>query len=130
MLRKVSKSALIFMVFFSLAAILPGEIVAQTSREVESAKSVTAAKENPQAQEKVSKRQARKRKEKTYSAYFNNLVGEYEGRIKDNAQEHKKIEKELRKPQYSDRTYFGHKKKPKKRKNGQKKLCKECHMWH
>jgi hypothetical protein len=45
----------------------------------------------------------------------------------------KKRRKELRlaeKPQYSDPLYFGHKKPPKRRKNGKKKFCKECGLVH
>ena len=38
--------------------------------------------------------------------------------------------KEMEKPQYSDPTYFGHKKPPKKRPVGKKKFCKECGMSH
>ena len=37
---------------------------------------------------------------------------------------------EMEKPQYSDPSYFGHKKKPKKRPPGKKKFCKECGMYH
>lgn len=33
-------------------------------------------------------------------------------------------------PAYNDATYFGHKKKPKKRPPGKRKLCKECKMVH
>jgi len=36
----------------------------------------------------------------------------------------------MKKPQYSDPTYFGHKKKPKKRPPGKKKFCKECGIYH
>lgn len=34
------------------------------------------------------------------------------------------------KPQYSDPTYFGHKKPPKRRPLGKRKLCKECLIKH
>ena len=36
----------------------------------------------------------------------------------------------LDKPQYSNPLYFGHKKKPKKRKRGKQKVCKECGIKH
>lgn len=45
----------------------------------------------------------------------------------------KRYQKEARdkdKPQYSDPSYFGHKKPPKKRKRGKRKYCKECGMTH
>ncbi|MDW7690978.1 hypothetical protein R9C00_20515 [Flammeovirgaceae bacterium SG7u.111] len=35
-----------------------------------------------------------------------------------------------KKPQYNDAMYFGHKKKPKKRPPGKRKMCKECGMVH
>lgn len=35
-----------------------------------------------------------------------------------------------KKPQYSNPAYFGHKKKPKKRKRGKRKFCKECGIVH
>ncbi len=37
---------------------------------------------------------------------------------------------DLDKPQYSDPMYFGHKRKPKKRPPGKRKLCKECGLTH
>lgn len=43
---------------------------------------------------------------------------------------YKKQEKYKDKPQYTDPSYFGHKKPPKKRKRGKRKLCKECGMVH
>ena len=41
-----------------------------------------------------------------------------------------KEEKLFQKPQYSDPTYLGHKRPPKKRPVGKKKLCKECGIRH
>lgn len=55
---------------------------------------------------------------------------EYEERMEANAKKYKKMAKEMEKPQYSDPSYFGHKKKPKKHRPGKKKLCKECGMRH
>lgn len=73
-----------------------------------------------------------KKKKTKYSLSkdFDNKVVEYEKRMKDNVKKNKKIAKEMKKPQYSDPTYFGHKKKPKKRPPGKKKFCKECGMYH
>ncbi|MCK5280496.1 MAG: hypothetical protein KAQ62_15750 [Cyclobacteriaceae bacterium] len=61
---------------------------------------------------------------------FDKKIEEYEKRMEDNAKKNQKIAKEMKKPQYSDPTYFGHKKKPKKRPPGKKKFCKECGMYH
>ena len=41
-----------------------------------------------------------------------------------------KLMQELKKPQYRDPSFFGHKKKPKKRPVGKQKLCKECGIYH
>jgi len=70
----------------------------------------------------------RKKKQSPYN--FDEKIKEYEKRMETNAKKRKKMEKEMEKPQYSDPTYFGHKKPPKKRKPGKKKFCKECGMRH
>ncbi len=61
---------------------------------------------------------------------FDKKVEEYEVRMEANVKKQKKIAKEMEKPQYSDPSYFGHKKKPKKRKPGKRKFCKECELVH
>lgn len=58
------------------------------------------------------------------------LVKEFEERMEANAKRYKKEAKLAEKPQYSDPSYFGHKKKPKKRKLSKRKLCKECGIVH
>jgi uncharacterized protein HemX len=42
----------------------------------------------------------------------------------------RKNEKLSQKPQYSDPSYFGHKRPPKKRKAGKLKYCRECGIRH
>lgn len=42
----------------------------------------------------------------------------------------KKNERLMEKPQYSDPSYFGHKRPPKKRKPSKMKFCKECGIRH
>jgi len=75
---------------------------------------------------------AKKKKKVTYSISkgFDKKVEEYEKRMEQNAKKNEKMAKEMKKPQYSDPSYFGHKKKPKKRPPGKKKFCKECQMYH
>jgi hypothetical protein len=46
------------------------------------------------------------------------------------AKEKRKAEKEMMKPQYSDPSYFGHKRPPKRHKPGKIRLCKECGIRH
>lgn len=59
-----------------------------------------------------------------------NAEQEHEDRMKEVVKAHRKAEKEMLKPQYSDFSYFGHKRKPKKHKPGKMKFCKECEIWH
>jgi hypothetical protein len=65
-----------------------------------------------------------------YTLYYDNLIVEYEKRMKDNAHKYKVMARKMRKPQYSDPSYFGHKRKPKKRPVGKRKYCKECEIVH
>ena len=53
-----------------------------------------------------------------------------EKRKKEVVKQNRKEARMSRKPQYSDHSYFGHKRKPKKRKPGKRKLCKECLIVH
>ena len=57
-------------------------------------------------------------------------VVEYHQRVRDAQKRYKKMARLSQKPQYSDPSYFGHKRKPKKRAPGKKKLCKECGILH
>ena len=57
-------------------------------------------------------------------------LDEYKQLKKANAKKYRKIEKMKDKPQYSDPSYFGHKRKPKKRPVGKRKFCKECGIVH
>jgi len=68
----------------------------------------------------------------TYNFYkhHDDLVDQFYERLEENAKTKKKIARKMKKPQYSDPTYFGHKRKPKKRPVGKRKFCKECGMEH
>lgn len=57
-------------------------------------------------------------------------VTAFRKRMKKQLQEKAKAQQKANKPQYTDPLYFGHKKPPKKRKNGKKKFCKECGIRH
>lgn len=59
-----------------------------------------------------------------------NAMELHEARMKEVVKSHRKAEKEMAKPQYSDPTYFGHKRKPKKRPPGKMKFCKQCEIRH
>ncbi|MFY0652753.1 MAG: hypothetical protein JXQ96_11995 [Cyclobacteriaceae bacterium] len=76
------------------------------------------------------KKKNKKNKKGGYTYQIDNAVNEYEELMKSNAKKYAKMEKDMKKPQYSDPTYFGHKKKPKKRPVGKRKMCKECGIVH
>ncbi|MDH4057319.1 MAG: hypothetical protein OEU76_01075 [Cyclobacteriaceae bacterium] len=57
-------------------------------------------------------------------------VDNFYERKKRVAKANRKAEKELLKPQYSDPSYFGHKKPPKRNPPGKTKYCKECGLRH
>lgn len=75
------------------------------------------------------KRNSKRNKKSNYKTSAD-LVKEYEERMEANAKRYKKEAKLSEKPQYSDPSYFGHKKKPKKRPVGKRKFCKECQIVH
>ena len=55
---------------------------------------------------------------------------EYYERIEKAAKEKQRILKKLAKPQYSNRLYFGHKHKPRKRPPHKMKYCEQCGIRH
>lgn len=119
----LSINMIIFLIFISCAFSL-----AQTSNKNNFRKSQEIDRG---ATYDVGNSKVKKKKTKySISKDFDKKVEEYEKRMQDNVKKHKKMEKEMRKPQYSDPTYFGHKKKPKKRPQGKKKFCKECGLKH
>jgi hypothetical protein len=65
-----------------------------------------------------------------YTIYYDNLIVEYEKRMRTNAHKYKVMARKMKKPQYSDPSYFGHKRKPKKRAVGKRKYCHECEIVH
>ena len=62
--------------------------------------------------------------------YYDRLIVEYEERMIANVKKYKIMARKMKKPQYSDPSYFGHKRKPKKRPVGKRKYCKECEIVH
>ena len=84
--------------------------------------------------DKADKRAKRKHKPDSkveLRAHYEQLEKEYEERLKKQAKEHKKKQRRLRQnKRRSDPSYFGHKRKPKRRSPGRRKLCKECGIIH
>ena len=86
---------------------------------------------NSETAYKSSRRGTRKGINKNSLSYrLDKKVEEYHERMEDNQKRYRKMARLAEKPQYSDPSYFGHKKKPKKRPPGKKKLCKECSIIH
>ena len=65
-----------------------------------------------------------------FTIYYDNLIVEYEKRMRANVHKYKVMARKMKKPQYSDPSYFGHKRKPKKRAVGKRKYCDECEIVH
>lgn len=91
--------------------------------------------ENPSTREggKSEVKSAKKRKNSSRSSFNKKLdkkVEEFEDRMKENKKKYRKRARKMEKPQYSDPSYFGHKRKPKKRPPGKQKFCKECGIKH
>ena len=76
------------------------------------------------------KTKRKQKKEGAYTRQFDQKVQEYYARMEEDAKKYRKMDKEMKKPQFSNPTYFGHKHPPKKRPPGKKKYCKVCGMWH
>ena len=87
-----------------------------------------ATYENPKAKAKKSKTE--KSGTVSLDQQFDQKVEEYYVRMEANSKRYKKLEKDMRKPQFSNPEYFGHKHPPKKRPPGKKKFCKECQLVH
>ena len=93
---------------------------------------------NPEANRNYSQRPQAKQqtwffglfKKKKKLSRGDQLIAEYEERMKQNAKENRKKAKQMEKPQYSDWKYFGHKRKPKKRSPEKMKYCDECGIRH
>ncbi len=105
---------------FFLFVIAGWQAKAQSSREV-----------NTQQQgSQYNSRQKVKKAKKLKPNKYDQLQKEYDERMKDNLKENKKEARLMEKPQYSDPSYFGHKRPPKKRPVGRRKFCSECGIVH
>ena len=113
----------ILILTFSLSAL------AQSTREVE-AKPSAPIYQNSKSKEKFSLAKLFKGRKDDGRKLPYELREDFEKRMKAVAKQ-KQVEARLaEKPQYSNKLYFGHKRKPKKRKLGKKKYCKICEFAH
>ena len=103
--------------------------MAQNSVDIKSVDSNQLEVKSTYSKSKVKSKSKPKSKHR-YDDYYDKKIGEYEDRMKSNVKKYKKQARLMKKPQYSDPSYFGHKRKPKKRAPGKRKLCKECEIVH
>ncbi|MDH5398578.1 MAG: hypothetical protein OEX02_10545 [Cyclobacteriaceae bacterium] len=92
--------------------------------------SSSSAKSEKKAKKKFSKRQYKKTFTYKFNKHHDDLVEEFYKRRKRVAREKALIARKMKKPQYSDHSYFGHKRKPNIRPTGKRKFCHECGIVH
>jgi len=122
----------IVLVLFLLGSISWGQ--AQSKKEKKRQKQATHAQQDMPSSREPGTSDNLFRGERKMSKSSGSLeakaIQEFQQRMKKNARKYKKIERIKDRPQYSDPTYFGHKRKPKKRPVGKRKFCKECGIVH
>ncbi|MBX2967452.1 MAG: hypothetical protein KF845_15015 [Cyclobacteriaceae bacterium] len=102
--------------------------VAQSSKKK---KKETGTTQQPSSVDPYYPKQSYQPKEKKASGKVTyDARDKFYDRMEQVAKAHRKAEKELSKPQYSDPTYFGHKRPPKRRPPHKMKYCKECGIRH
>lgn len=111
-------------------ALTSNGLLAQTSGTAPSSVDPNPSFYNVTSSKSAKSKKVKKSKTKSPNVYYDQKIREYEDRMKKNAKASRKMEKKMMKPQYSDQTYFGHKRPPKKRKPGKRKFCKECGIVH
>lgn len=103
-------------------AVLAGtEARAQSARENNARGGAPSAVYPKGADKKPSRREKKMR-----VGYANGRNPFVEARLR----EREKQAQEMQKPQYADKSYFGHKRPPKKRPVHKRKLCNECGIVH
>ena len=78
----------------------------------------------------MSRREYKKTFHYKFYKHHEKLIEEYYERMEDNVKKYKRMARIMKRPQYSDWSYFGHKRKPKKRPVGKRKFCEECGIVH
>ena len=123
------------LVFFLLLAISQG-LVEQSKKKNNKEKQNTQTESTNQpsslapSYEVKTKETVKTKKKKSVGKVTYDARDKFYDRMEQVAKDNRKAEKELQKPQYSDPSYFGHKKPPKRRPAGKIKYCKECGIRH
>lgn len=130
------KLSLIILIVFSLNSL---NATAQSKKE-KNKKEQPVQRSNsfrpniPEEKQVIKKNTKKKKNKNTFTALFSkqldDKVEQFYQRQEDNAKRNRKIQRKMDHPQYSDFSYFGHKKKPKIRPVGKRKFCKECGIVH
>ena len=102
---------------------------AQTTRDVEAKPSAPVYQSSKQKEKFSFANLFRKKKQDSRKLPYEQKA-EFEKRMKAVAKQKAEEARKASKPQYSNKLYFGHKRKPKKRPVGKKKYCKICEFAH
>lgn len=121
------------LILLSIAATLTFQVHGQSGKRKKSKAEPTQESQGPttldpfyQPKTDAPKREKTKRgKGPTYDSQK-----EFEDRMQARGKTNRRNERLLDKPQYSDPSYFGHKRPPKKRPPGKMKFCKQCGLRH
>ena len=124
-MNKLTFHGLVVILFF-----LGSVAMAQTRDQGNSREPSAKADRGATYDVRMSKQKKKGKSKNSLASQYDRKVEEHHELMIANAKKNEKIAKEMEKPQYSDPTYFGHKKEPKKRPPGKKKFCKECGMTH
>ncbi len=114
--------------FLFLIGISSNFVNAQTTRDVEAEPSSPVYQASKQ-KKKFSFANLFKKKDDSRKLPYEQQA-DFEKRMKAVAKQKTKEARLMGKPENSNKLYFGHKRKPKKRKNGKKKYCKICEFSH
>lgn len=118
---------------FVLFILLSGGFAAKAQTQPNSRNNTPTGSDSKFSFSEGSAQKKKKKKwwQKKNSAFqYNKKVEEYHERVDAAVAKNKKMSKEMEKPQYSDASYFGHKRPPRKNPVGKKKYCKECGIVH
>lgn len=109
---------------FVLMLLMCASLYAQNTRSVEMPKPPSPTYQSSKKKQKKGMFTFLKRKRPK------NEVAEFRSRLQGVYKQKAKEEKESKKPRYSEPSYFGHKRPPKKRPVGKQKFCKVCKIKH
>lgn len=114
----------------AFAIFLSGVALGQDTRSAETPKPPRPQYQAVKKEKKSLFSFLKKKKTDPHSSTKAEEVAAFRKRMKKVYKQKAKEEKLAKKPEYSDPSYFGHKRPPKKRPPGKQKFCKVCKMKH